>query len=182
MARELERMLVVDLELTCGKGDFDREIIEIGYAVLDLLSLNILSRGKHYVKPRKSKITPYCTALTGITQEFIDQNGIPLERATKLMVRDGFRAMSWGSWGIGDLEAMQKECELKKAVYPFGIHYTNIQFIYSMLKGREAKTNLKNALCEAGITPEGVWHSGEADAVNTAALLAHTLDKARRSK
>ena len=70
-----DRVLVVDLELTCWDGlppEGERpEIIEIGVAEIDLKRDEISRTISMLTKPTASRISPFCTDFTGITDEMV---------------------------------------------------------------------------------------------------------------
>lgn len=72
MASKLGYLLVLDFEATCGESEFPRdqmEIIEFPTIVYDLQEKKEVGRFHEYVKPViRSRLTEYCTQLTGITQ------------------------------------------------------------------------------------------------------------------
>ncbi len=96
----VENLLVIDFEATCddpaltsanvgtnGADGVDHvvgEIIEIPIVCVDGLTGEIKDTFHTYVKPQYSKISAYCTALTSITQEMVD-NAPTFEEAWKLV-------------------------------------------------------------------------------------------------
>lgn len=67
---------VVDVEATCWA---DRtppgqvsEIIEIGLATVDLAAARRTGRHRILVRPQRSAVSPFCTDLTGLTQNDAD--------------------------------------------------------------------------------------------------------------
>ena len=75
------RVLAIDFEATCWDHkptysletvvDPISEIIEVGMAMLDTDTGEIV-REQYFVKPLASTVSPFCTQLTGITQEKLD--------------------------------------------------------------------------------------------------------------
>eukprot|EP01105_Mastigella_eilhardi_P024611 TRINITY_DN645_c1_g1_i1.p1 TRINITY_DN645_c1_g1~~TRINITY_DN645_c1_g1_i1.p1 ORF type:complete len:446 (+),score=108.23 TRINITY_DN645_c1_g1_i1:28-1338(+) len=74
--QEYGYVVVVDLEATCDQGARpavtveNQEIIEFPWVVLDITTGTIVDTQQRFVKPTWSKaLTPFCTNLTGITNE-----------------------------------------------------------------------------------------------------------------
>ena len=76
MARKLDRVYIVDVEATCWKekrpdGQIS-EIIQVGIVEFNLLSGSISSKVSHNIRPQYSKVSEFCTELTGITPEELE--------------------------------------------------------------------------------------------------------------
>lgn len=75
LPQPFSHILVCDFEATCASGSvhYPHEIIEFPVVVLDTATLHIVAEFHRYVKPvRNAKLTPFCTELTGITQDMVD--------------------------------------------------------------------------------------------------------------
>lgn len=74
---------VVDVEATCWDGQPPpgqvSEIIEIGLTVVDLDQGDRLAKHRILVRPQRSRVSAFCTELTSLTQEEVDQ-GVTLPR------------------------------------------------------------------------------------------------------
>ncbi|KAI0080101.1 exonuclease [Panus rudis PR-1116 ss-1] len=67
-------LLVLDFEATCGDAVSRMEIIEFPTLVYDLKQDKVISTFHEYVKPvLHPTLTPFCTELTGITQDVVDK-------------------------------------------------------------------------------------------------------------
>lgn len=69
--------LVLDLEATCEENVRlePAEIIEFPCLKVDSSSLEVVSKFRHFVRPVYSpELTSFCTRLTGITQEIVDES------------------------------------------------------------------------------------------------------------
>lgn len=76
LPQPFSHILVCDFEATCASGSvhYPHEIIEFPVVVLDTATLRIVAEFHRYVKPvRNPKLTAFCTELTGITQDMVDQ-------------------------------------------------------------------------------------------------------------
>lgn len=65
-------VLVVDFECTCDSGEpnYPHEIIEFPVVVVDTATYHVVSHFHTYVKPTRNPVlTPFCTELTGIRQD-----------------------------------------------------------------------------------------------------------------
>ena len=167
------KVLIVDLEATCWEDkefqDKNSEVLEIGVVCLDLVTGTIIDK-EYYLIKTKSEISPYCTKLTGITQELVDNEGITLQKASKL-IRTRFKTknIAWGGWG-DDYTELETECDKKNAVFPFSDHYHDIGQHFCWAKGLKRGINLSKALTELGLEFKGTPHRALPDAENTARI------------
>lgn len=109
--------LLIDLEATCSDdGSIDRramEIIEIGAVMVERDSMKFTDEFQAFVRPvRNHRLTRFCTQLTSIRQEDVDQ------AADFPTVLAAFRewiyrhdVVAWGSWG--DYDYRQFEIRLR---------------------------------------------------------------------
>jgi inhibitor of KinA sporulation pathway (predicted exonuclease) len=101
----LDRMLVADFEQTCwedGPPPGQRtEIIEIGIAEVRLEGEPCILRSAGYlVRPAASEVSPFCTALTGITPGMVRRQGRPLAEVLGTIRKNfGGGAKTWAAWG-----------------------------------------------------------------------------------
>lgn len=175
-----DRILFVDVEMTCWEGpppEGERsEVIEIGLVEVDNADLAVVRSGSLLCLPRASTISPYCTALTGITPEEMKARGVPFGDACNgVMKRFGSRNKAWFAWGSDD-EAIRAECLLKGAAYPFSGAFINLGLMTRLLVCGERRLSLEEASAAAGHPPFKA-HRAEPDAAATAAVY---LDLARR--
>lgn len=82
---EFDYLCVLDFEATCEDGKkIQQEVIELPGVLVDVKNKKIVGQIQFYTKPVVNpKLTPFCTSLTGITQETIDTEGIPFHQAWK---------------------------------------------------------------------------------------------------
>jgi inhibitor of KinA sporulation pathway (predicted exonuclease) len=82
---------VVDVEATCWEGQPPpgqvSEIIEIGLTVVDLEQRARLAKHRILVRPQRSKVSAFCTELTSLTQDEVDQ-GVTFAAACRILARD----------------------------------------------------------------------------------------------
>ena len=104
-----DKIICIDLEATCWDdsdpktdGKEISEIIEMGYALIDVKTTNIETYGSHIIKPLRSKISKFCTELTGLTQDQVD-NGVRFDEACAMIRKDlGAKMRTWASFGEYD--------------------------------------------------------------------------------
>src|SRR4029453_8282178 len=88
MAKRLDVVLVVEVEATCWESappeGEENEIIEIGLCLLDVKTGERREHESLLVRPERSRGSAFCTELTTLTQEQVDQ-GIPFAEACALL-------------------------------------------------------------------------------------------------
>ncbi|WP_399881287.1 exonuclease domain-containing protein [Streptomyces sp. BBFR51] len=176
---------VIDLEATCWDGQPPpgavSEIIEIGLAVVDLDTRERVARHRILVRPARSRVSAFCTELTGLTQAEADR-GVPLARACETLVREhGAGARPWASWGDYDRGQFVRQCAADGVPYPFGHPaertHTNAKAVFTEAHGLRRRPGMARALEIAGLPLEGRHHRGVDDAWNIAALVLHLADR-----
>ena len=110
----LTHVNVIDVEATCWEGappaGQRQEIIEIGLCVLNVAGGTPLEHTSILVKPTHSTVSPFCTSLTTLTQEQVDQ-GIPFAQACALLQeRYASRDRVWASYGDFDRGLFEDQC------------------------------------------------------------------------
>jgi len=182
MSENREHMLVVDLEATCWRGHppkgMKHEIIEIGLVVLDNITHQIIEKDSLIIKPEYSVVSPFCTELTTLTQEFVDDNGISLSEACEIM-KEKYRSHKriWGSWGDYDRNQFEKDCKTKGVKYPFSGHHYNLKPLFSFAMGINRELGVSSALEYMNMPFEGTQHRGVDDAVNIGKLVEKMFNK-----
>jgi inhibitor of KinA sporulation pathway (predicted exonuclease) len=183
MAKKLDQILVVDLEATCWPGEppvgQESDIIEIGLCTLDVATGERLERVSIVVRPEHSVVSAYCTALTTLTQEEVDQGISFAEACALLRDRYGSRERLWASFGDYDRRMFESECESHGVEYPFGRGHINVKSLFAVVEGLPQELPLDEAMEWMGFPLEGHHHRGEDDAWNIARILGHLLLEAR---
>jgi len=178
--KRLDHIVVVDVEATCWEGEpppgQENEIIEIGVCLLDVATLERGEREGILVRPVTSTVSPFCTRLTSLTQEQVEQ-GIPLEEACAIL-RRRFKTKErvWASYGDYDRRQFERQCA---ASYPFGPSHLNAKTLLAVTVGLSREVGMAAALERLGIPLEGTHHRGADDAWNIAALLGRLIKAAR---
>ncbi|MEV6986415.1 3'-5' exonuclease [Sphaerisporangium sp. NPDC051017] len=149
---ELERryLNVVDVEATCWKGKPPRgqvsEIIEIGLCVVDLTLRRQVTKHNVIVRPARSKVSRFCTELTGHTQETVDA-GIPFADACHaLMDVHDSQTRPWASWGDYDRRQFERQCAAEGTPYPFHPDHTNAKKVFAEANGLPRGVGMTRAL------------------------------------
>lgn len=183
MARNLDCIVVVDVEATCWEGSPPRgqqnEIIEIGVCVVDVASGERVQREDILVRPERSKISPFCTELTTLTQEQVDE-GVPFADAcATLKRRFQTKDRTWASYGDYDRRQFESQCALCGVGYPFGPTHLNVKNLFALVHGLKREAGMDGALSLLGLPLEGTHHRGGDDAWNIARILASLLRRLR---
>ena len=132
MAKDLSRILVVDLEATCWRTPEERpagerhEIIEIGYAEMTrdpkTREWSTLPGASILVLPEQSTVSDFCTELTGHTQGDLLRRGFPYRMALAELRRrfPKLHLVPWASWGDYDREMLRAAGEKH-------LHYLSVE-------------------------------------------------------
>jgi inhibitor of KinA sporulation pathway (predicted exonuclease) len=168
---------VVDVEATCWDGQPPpgqvSEIIEIGLTVVDLAEGTRLGKHRILVRPGRSRVSAFCTELTSLTQEDVD-NGVPFTEACRLLATEHeSNRRPWASWGDYDRNQFTRQCAHTGTEYPFNADHTNAKLRFTEAHGLRKRPGMAQALEIAGLPLEGRHHRGDDDAWNIAALVLH---------
>lgn len=183
MSRNVERLLVIDLESTCWDGvppeDQAPEIIEIGVCVLDGRRGERLARESILVRPERSTISPYCAQLTTLTPEKMAR-AVPFAHACAVLRRKySAPRRVWASYGDDDRRKFERQCAARGVPLPFSASYLDIKSLFALLMGLDHEVSLLAALEQLGLPSEGTHHRGVDDAWNAAGLLGALLVRGR---
>jgi inhibitor of KinA sporulation pathway (predicted exonuclease) len=181
MARNLNKILIVDVEATCWDGDPPNgqksEIIEVGLVEMSLKDdPKIIKSHDFIVRPVESTVSPFCTGLTTITQDLVD-NGNTLEATCQEINRIGDKGkIAWASWGDYDASQFRRECGRKNIRYPFGKTHINLKSLFAIFHGLNKEVGMEAALGKLGIQLKGTHHRAIDDATNIAVIFARMLN------
>lgn len=182
MPRPLDpNVLIIDVESTCWeppevqpKNEIS-EIIEIGIAVVNIKTLRMTENDSIIVKPQKSKLSKFCTKLTTLTQDYVDQ-GTTFQSAMEILKsRFDSSNRTFVSWGDYDRKMFERNCRDYDVRYPFGPRHLNLKNCFTMLHGLDREPGLDGALDHIGMKLEGTHHRGIDDAKNIATIFIETL-------
>ncbi|MFM9448364.1 exonuclease domain-containing protein [Streptomyces acidiscabies] len=179
MRPESALLNVIDLEATCWDGQPPpgsvSEVIEVGLTVVDVLARRRVSRHRILVRPVRSRVSAFCTGLTGLTQAEVAR-GVSFAEACRTLVEEyGGGERPWASWGEYDRRQFARQSQADGVAYPFGCPtgrtHTNAKAVFTEAYGLRRKPGMAQALQLAGLPLEGRHHRGEDDAWNIAALV-----------
>lgn len=184
-AKNLRKLLAIDVECTCWDKDIrpageSREIIEIGICQIDTVNNCILNKDSILVKPVISKISQYCTDLTGWTQEEVDKGLSFSDACTMLIGSFDTNSYVWCSYGDFDREIFWHQCNSFGVEYPFGRGHINVKSLLSILHGFPKEYGLTTAMKMLDMEFEGTNHRGVDDAYNVARIMLNLSGKIRR--
>jgi inhibitor of KinA sporulation pathway (predicted exonuclease) len=170
---------VVDVEATCWEGRPPpgqvSEIIEIGLTVVDLDRRVRLAKHRILVRPRRSSVSAFCTELTSLTQQEVDQ-GVTFAEACRFLARDHeSNKLPWASWGDYDRKQFTRQCQQTGVEYPFSGDHTNAKLRFTQAHNLRKRPGMAQALDHAGLPLEGRHHRGDDDSWNIAALILHLV-------
>ncbi|WP_437617452.1 exonuclease domain-containing protein [Sorangium sp. So ce1151] len=184
MAKRLDLILVIDVESTCWDRDPPRgeenEIIEIGVCTLEVASGRRRDRRSILVRPERSRVSPFCTSLTTLTQADVDA-GVSFKEACAIL-RGELRAQDrlWASYGDYDRRMFERQSQASGVPFPFGPSHLNVKSLFAVTHALSREIGMAEALERVGLQLAGTHHRGGDDAYNIAGLLAHLLLAARR--
>lgn len=182
MGRKLDKIIIVDVESTCWMGEPPtgqiNEIIEVGICMVDVDNLSISDKKSYIIRPTFSKISDFCTELTGITQDMVDKGKDFSKVCNDIENRYGSKSRIWTSYGEYDKNQFKKCCRIFNVPYPFSDMHWNIKSLSSVFYGYK-QMGMDKLLEKLNIPLEGRHHSGVDDAYNTAKILVNILQKGR---
>jgi len=184
MRKKLDRIIVIDVESTCWDDREEAkkntsEIIQIGVAALDVNTLTVLQRSEYMVKPVFSKVSEFCTKLTGITQEDVDE-GVEYPEAIAALVEEyEVERRPWASYGDYDRKQFLHNCRLRSVPYPFGDRHINVKTLVASAMGWPREEGMDVAMSFIGLELKGVHHRAGDDAANVASILGFVLHGVR---
>jgi len=161
MANILNKINIIDVESTCWKRGPDdgqkSEIIEIGICVVDVVNLAIVSKKNIIIKPEFSEVSEFCTQITSITPDMVENGGILFKDALyTLKSKYDIKNRLWASWGDYDRKQFERVCELHAIRYPFGPTHLNIKNLFAIYpRSRDGLCFKKNKLQIRRYAPQG---------------------------
>lgn len=181
MSKHLNRILVLDVEAICSSSRYT-EIISVGLTEVDLMKLKIMESNVIYVKPTTMRICDRTTRLTGLTSDFIDENGIAFKEVCEILrdkfITDKKSIFGWGNFDYDIFCEQSKEEDIKN---PINKNYYNLQNLIglrsAMWGGNNSSLGLKEALDLFKMEFEGTPHCAKADSFNTAKLALRIFEE-----
>lgn len=183
VAKRLDQILVIDIESTCWETTIpdgqESEIIEIGICTLDIASGQRLEKDSILVKPSRSQVSKFCTQLTTLTQEQVEQ-GISFQQACSILKKNYLsKERVWASYGDYDRRQFERQCQYFNISYPFGTRHLNVKTLLAMIYVLPEEIGMDTALELLNLPLEGTHHRGVDDAWNIAGILSKLILRAR---
>ncbi|HBL13977.1 MAG TPA: DNA polymerase III [Cyanobacteria bacterium UBA11162] len=179
MSKKLDQIIVVDVEATCWKVNAppgqESEIIEIGICAVDIAAHQPIDKKSILVKPERSKVSEFCTQLTTLTQEQVDQGISFTDACAILEERYLSHQRVWASYGEYDKNQFQKQCQSRRVNYPFGTRHINVKTLFAIIHALPHEVGMAQALELLSLPLEGTHHRGGDDAWNIAKILCQLL-------
>ena len=177
--RRLDQVLVIDLESSCWEKEPPKdqvsEIIEIGLCLYDIQQGSLSDPVSILVRPLRSKVSQYCTGLTGLTQADVDK-GIPFADAcVRLEQEFKSRQRVWASWWVSDRLAIERQCKRAAVRYPMNVSHVNLKTWFALCSKHKRESGQDRALRSLKLTFEGNRHRGDWDAYNAGRVLRWML-------
>lgn len=176
---------VVDCEATCWEEPKDQpsgernEIIEIGITTITLPDLNISNPVGVLVRPTHSKISPFCTRITTLTQEIVDTGVSYKEMCEFLIEKLHTKKIPWISWGGYDRKQIMFQCQSDECPYPFGAGHEDFKQQFAVMMGLKHTVGIVDALKMVGLEYQGTRHRGADESWNIARLMVELYSRVR---
>jgi inhibitor of KinA sporulation pathway (predicted exonuclease) len=190
MAAILDRVFVVDVEATCWEtreeqGDRPNEIIEIGICELIVKTGEIQNVSSYVVKPRFTTVSPFCTQLTGWTQEAVDEGADIV--ATLVAITEDYGLTKDHIWfSCGEYDRVKLGCGGQGSLRDlYGIsssqslfdqmRHVNIKTLFALKYKMKREKGMEGMLAMINEKLEGRHHNGADDAANIAKIVRKVL-------
>lgn len=179
MSAPWRKLLVLDVERTCWAGDPPvgevPDIIQVGCCIWNSETGVVTPATTYHCRPERSLISPFCTALTGITPGR-GMRGEPFaDVCTRLTEKYGSRNKAWAAFG-DDASDFREQCAAQGVPYPFSESYFNLSALYVLMRGGgDERLGLSAVLERSGLAFTGTPHRAGDDAYNAARLARELL-------
>lgn len=178
-----QNYFALDLELNNLKNGKTPKIIQVGVAIGNVLYPQHLQTVSWYLDPQE-EISPEITALTGITNEVIQEKAVPHEQVAKELgiLIDTYKCfVNPVTWGQGDAQELKNEFRDRGVDFPFfGRRIIDVKTVYvfkQIAQGKTPSGGLKKSMHAYGIPFEGQPHRADVDALNTLRFFFHLIGK-----
>jgi inhibitor of KinA sporulation pathway (predicted exonuclease) len=171
----------LDLEWNCAdfsrQGDPEPEIIEIGLAELDPISLRLVREANYLVRPRHLDICLRCTSITGLTRDDL-RKAKPLRDVVSQIAQDWPSKTTCFAWG-DDGDILTRACKANHLPIPFR-HFVDLNQTVRLILLLSEQLSVRNATTALGLPIDECRHVAVADA-RQAALIHGALLRRLRS-
>lgn len=192
MGANLKTGFVVDIEATCWKtraeqGTQPNEIIEIGVAELEYATGKVVKRASIPVKPRFTKVTEFCTELTGWTQAEVDK-GLDIVEAFEEFKKIFEPTPMHVWWSCGNYDRVKLSSrsgpagvgllygiEAKNNPFDTMQQHLNVKTLFAIKKKLSREPGMARMIDMIGEKLEGRHHNGADDAFNIAKIVHWVL-------
>lgn len=192
MTRAFDRLVVLDFEATCERGEVPspQEIIELPSVLVSLSEGRVISEFESFVRPVHHPIlSRFCVELTGIQQAEVDA-AAPFDEVFARhrawleahgLVRDDagdsaspeFAFVTCGNWDLRSM--LPRQCVasgIRHEELPACYHqWINLKVIYEVALGVKRPGGMVDMLQALGLTLEGRHHRGIDDCRNLARIV-----------
>lgn len=175
--RMLDKLLIIDIEATCWKNRAapsgqESEIIQIGLCIFDVASALPREKESIIVRPQRSRVSAFCTELTGFTQADVDAGATFNRACAELIKKYRSNKRPWASWGNYDKDQFWKQCNGLDWLYPLSSRHYNLKTLFAVLMGLPREVEIPEALKILGLEFAGKLHRGDDDAWNVGRILS----------
>ncbi|KAI9139865.1 ribonuclease H-like domain-containing protein, partial [Paraphysoderma sedebokerense] len=169
-------LLVLDFEATCDENKkIENEVIEFPIVVVDTQSIKVIDEFRRYVKPlRNPTLTKFCTSLTGITQDLVDNSETfdvvfkQVQEFLKPYINEGL-FVTCGDWDLKHM--LPKQAEMYAIDIPDSMkRWNNIKVSFCEAYGLKKRMGMDMMLDYMGLELLGRHHSGLDDCRNIARI------------
>jgi len=178
--KTLPSAVYLDLEWNCADmsrpGDPESEIIEIGLAELDPISLQLVRAANYLVRPRHLDISLRCTTITGLTRDDL-RKAMPLRDVVSQIAQDWPSKATCFAWG-DDGDILTRACQAKRLPIPFR-HFVDLNQAVRLILLLSEQLGVRGATTALGLPFDGCQHMAVADARNSARIHAEILRRLR---
>ncbi|EGC35419.1 hypothetical protein DICPUDRAFT_33426 [Dictyostelium purpureum] len=186
-------LIVLDFEATCEKDQKfpNQEIIEFPSVIVNTETLEIVSTFREYCKPLiVPKLTAFCTELTGIKQETVDnadlfpnvlkrhyqwlEESLPGVIVNGQIINDQICFVTCGDWDLR--QCLQKQLKLCNNIPTpnYFKKWINIKLQFTDFYSKPSY-GMTNMLRELNLELEGRHHCGLSDSLNIARIVKKML-------
>jgi inhibitor of KinA sporulation pathway (predicted exonuclease) len=169
---QLKKVVALDLEYNQPSG----KIIQIGAAIGDIASASVVDSFSVVVNPGEP-ISEFIQALTGVTQQRVDEEGVDLQVAGEALFAFVGRHQPFMNpvvWGIGDSESLREQMGLNGERWMFGRRTVDTKTLHvamCLARGVSTKGGLGATMTNHyGLPFDGRAHDARVDAENTLRL------------
>ena len=181
------KLQFIDLEMQCwGSGipptGQTNHIIQIGIVEINSEKLNITREASYFIRPNTKdfEISQYCTALTGITESKLIDEGRYFPNAINTIIKEfGPASKITYAWG-SDSQCLSKQCQDYNIQNPWLNNILDYGIIHRNLYGINKKLPLSEVLENFKIPFIGAKHDALNDARALSALYIETCRRVRK--